>query len=1127
MSPTAREILDQTARFARTPTARKVAWWIVGLIVFVAIVGFLIAPPLVKHKLEEELTTQLHRKTTIERVRINPFALSITVQGFVVRERSSDEQALSFEELYAAASSASLFRLAPVVNQVRLVKPHVRVVRNEDKTYNYQDLIDEFLAKPAGPTPRFSLNNIEVIDGRIDFDDRPAKQQHRMTNVKIGIPFLSSLPYATDINVQPALSARFDGAPLGVTGQTKPFENTRPTTLNVDIDALQFARYLDYSPVPLNFSLVSGQIDTRLRLSFAMPGNQPNAATLAGAIHLSNIDLRDPGGTPLLLLPSLAAEIESFDVLGKSAKVKSVRIDGVVAHLKRLKNGALNVMALISAAPKRPAASKASMDKTDLAKPAAAAPARALTFTIDDIRIANGTVHVEDEVPAKPARIVLDDFTLGVQGLSNARDASATARLSFKAEALNAFAWTGNFQLEPMRADGKLDVTGLRLGVLRPYYDGLLNLEIPQGTLDLTTSFVARLDGAKFDAQVSDLGATVNSLQARLPADKGMLARVPALEIGNASADLGKHSLAIGEIKGRDASARIVRDGDGRINLMRIMKPGADVGANADSAPWNISVKRIALDRFAIDYQDLTQKSPVKSRVSQLSVNAENLSNAKGAKGRVSIRATVNKAGKLALSGPVGINPIALNMRVETKAVDLLPLQPLVEDQLNVAITSGALSAKGAVTLELPPHAPVKASYKGELGVTDFASIDKLTLEDLLQWKSLYIGGIDATLQPLQAGVDEIALTDFYSRLIVNSDATLNLQHIVKKSGEPETSGTSPPVPPAAKPAAAGRAQGANTPPPPARVQQEGPAGLPPNLSIGKITLQNGAINFTDHFIKPNYSADLSEITGSVSKMTQDTPGDVVLHGHVQKTAPLEITGRVNPLSRDLFVDLTAGAKDVELPPLTPYAVKYAGYGIEKGKLSMDVKYHLENRKLDAENRIYLDQLTFGDKVDSPTATKLPVLLAVALLKDRNGVIDINLPISGTLDDPQFSLGGIIVRVIVNLLVKAVTSPFALLGSIFGGGEELAYLEFAPGSAAITPASAKKLETVAKALSDRPGLKMEIAGRVDADSDKGGLRHASLERKVKSQKLKTMLKSGNRSRRLITSRSSRENTRNI
>ncbi len=219
--------------------------------------------------------------------------------------------------------------------------------------------------------------------------------------------------------------------------------------------------------------------------------------------------------------------------------------------------------------------------------------------------------------------------------------------------------------------------------------------------------------------------------------------------------------------------------------------------------------------------------------------------------------------------------------------------------------------------------------------------------------------------------------------------------------------------------------------------------------------------------------------------------------------------GKVNPLAKDLFLDIRASAHDIELAPLTPYAAKYAGYGIEKGKLSMKVAYKLENRKLTAQNNVILNQLTFGAKVDSPTATKLPVLFATSLLKDRNGVIDIDLPISGSIDDPQFSVGGIIGRVILNLIIKVVTSPFALLGSLFGGGgEELAYIEFAPGSAALNSAADGKLKNIAKALTERPSLKLDVTGRVDTETDRDGLKKTSLERKVKAQKLKDTVKGG-------------------
>ncbi len=1094
MSLSARAFLARASAFARTSAARRTAWCLLGLVLVVAVTGFLIAPPLVKQKLETELSSQLHRKTSIEQVRINPFALSITLQGLSVKQSGNDGEALQISEVYASVSTATLFRWAPVLNRIRLTAPHLSLVRNADKTYNYQDLIDELLAKPAAPTPAFSLNNIEIIDGAIDFDDQPEKQKHLISELNVGIPFLSSLPYAADIKVQPVLAMKVDGAQFAVTGDTTPFEDTRQTTLNLNIDALQLPRFLDYSPVPLKLKLASAQLDTRLKLAFALRDNKPGALTITGDARLSKLDMRDAAGTPVLSLPLLAVELESVDLLGYNAKVRSLRLDGLDAHLTRAKNGALNLMSPL------PAPGKAAKGKTE----AVATANRPLKFQIAELQLTNGTLHLEDDVPANPFRTTLSGVALSLRGLGNEADAKATGNLAFKSEMMDGFAWNGGMQLTPMRADGKLELSGLSLAALRPYYDKLADIKIAQGTLDLSGAFAAAFADGKLAARFSDAAAAVKSLQLATADGKLALARVALFAVKGLSADFDSRVASIGEISGQDAVASVTRDAAGRFNWSQVIKPrpssaisGSEFSA---SAPWKINVKRIALERLTVEYQDNAQKTPIKSRVSQLAITADDLSNAQGAKGRVDIRALVNNAGRFTLAGVAGVNPVSFDLRVDATAVDLLPLQRLVEDKLNITITSGALFAKGALTLADAPGAPFKAAYKGNAKVTGFASIDKLTLEDLLKWKSLSLAGIDAASSPLKATVNEIALEDFYSRLIVNPDGTLNVQHIVKKPGDAETTGTSPPV---EDPTVASSAQAAAPLPVPVSAATQTPA-----LAIGKITLARGGVNFTDHFIKPNYSADLSEIAGSVGKMTQDTAGDVELHGFVQKTAPLAITGSVNPLAKDLFLDIKADAKNIELPPLTAYSIRYAGYSIDKGKLSMDVKYHLENRKLLAENHVNLDQLTFGEKVDSPTATKLPVLLAVSLLKDRNGVIDINLPISGSLDDPQFSMGGIIVKVIVNLFVKAVTSPFALIGSMFGGGEELAYVEFTPGRAAITPDSEKKLVSIAKALAERPALKMEIAGRVDAESDRAALRQVQLERKIKAQKLKTLLKSG-------------------
>jgi hypothetical protein len=278
-------------------------------------------------------------------------------------------------------------------------------------------------------------------------------------------------------------------------------------------------------------------------------------------------------------------------------------------------------------------------------------------------------------------------------------------------------------------------------------------------------------------------------------------------------------------------------------------------------------------------------------------------------------------------------------------------------------------------------------------------------------------------------------------------------------------------------------------------------------VTIGRISLANGNIDFTDLFVRPNYSANLTGMTGSIGRLTPDTAGEVELRGRIDNAGSVEIRGSVNPLASSLFLDLSASARDIDLPRASPYSVKYLGYGIEKGKLSAKVKYRVQDRKLQAENNVVLDQLTFGEKVDSPTATKLPVLFAVALLKDRNGVIDVDMPIGGSLDDPEFSVGGLVLKIIVNIIVKAVTAPFTLLAGI-GGGAELSYLDFAPGRATLEAKALERLGALSKALAERPALKLDVAGRADPQRDAEQLRRDAFERRLKAEKLRETVRGG-------------------
>ncbi|MBI2731890.1 MAG: DUF748 domain-containing protein, partial [Aquabacterium sp.] len=411
--------------------------------------------------------------------------------------------------------------------------------------------------------------------------------------------------------------------------------------------------------------------------------------------------------------------------------------------------------------------------------------------------------------------------------------------------------------------------------------------------------------------------------------------------------------------------------------------------------------------------------------------------------------------------------------------------------------------ADGQLKLQMAPSGGLQARYRGRAGLSDVRVLDRVNDADFLSWQSLSLDGTELALDgdAVDANLGRIALKDFYGRLIINPSGQLNVAGIMRHEAGAQARSLTTPEPaasaPAAKPSPA--AQPAASQAQPLAAASAKPA---PKLRWQQIVLSKGRVDFTDNFIKPNYSARLTQIEGDVSAVSsaRPEPATVKISGAVDDAAPLSITGQLHPLGPKLYTDIQGSAKGIELTRLTPYASRYAGYAIEKGTLSVSVHYKIDGGKLEASNQVFLDQLTFGEKTDSPEATKLPVLFAVSLLKNSKGEIDVNLPISGSLDDPEFSVGGIIWRVIVNLVTKAVTAPFALLSG--GGSDELGYVAFDAGQADLNPKAQQARDPLVAKLADRPALKLQATGRADPALDIEGLRNAHVAALMRAAKAK-------------------------
>lgn len=564
------------------------------------------------------------------------------------------------------------------------------------------------------------------------------------------------------------------------------------------------------------------------------------------------------------------------------------------------------------------------------------------------------------------------------------------------------------------------------------------------------------------------------------------------------------------------------------------------------TTPWRVQLGELALSGGAVDYRDEAQGAtvrPVALRLSALQIQARALST----EGRkpialqlsAQVAARRGKPGELRYQGSVTPTPLALQGRITALKLPLHALDGYLAEFLELRLRHADLGFLGQLAYAQTPQGP-KLLLAGDVALdavradSTAASSAKTASQvgqELLSWQDLSLRGLRLALapqQPLRLDVRETSLSDFYGRIALNEEGRLNLADIVKSTGKGTgkdagkdadavgagAPGSASASPPAAAPAqAAAQTVAQATPQAPAPTTQPTPQTAPardplaPVIHFGPMSLVNGTVQFSDFFIRPNYSADLSQLTGKLSAFSSEAPNGVPelaeleLRGRVEGSATLEVTGKLNPLVRPLVLDIQGKARDLDLPPLSPYAIKYAGHGIESGKLNMDVAYKVQpDGQLTASNKLVLRQLTFGEPVEGAPAS-LPVRLATALLADSNGVIDLDLPISGSLNDPQFRLGSVILKILGNIITRAVTAPFRLLAHAFGGGtEDLGQVVFAPGSPELTAEARQQLDKVAQMLSEKPALQVSVTGMVNLAQEREGLQRERLRQLVLAEK---------------------------
>jgi len=775
--------------------------------------------------------------------------------------------------------------------------------------------------------------------------------------------------------------------------------------------------------------------------------------------NIADLKLAEADGAPLVAFRHLKVNAELASLWHRGVVLKELELVAPDVNVVIAPDGSVNLVRLAPPAGPAPAGSAPEKPKAD---------ERPLPVRIGTLSIVEGRLGFEDRThkhpfaaELTPISFSLSDFRTDV-GHQNAYSFSGRTRSAERLE------WSGAFTVQPLGSSGTFALTDLRLATLDAYVEDSLPTKLASGTVQLGGSY-------QFDLQPLALEIALPSVKVRdlSIAERGASAAapvvIPQIDLDSLAFSLSRRDVGVKRLEVRGAHVDLVREADGSINLARLAKPSpassseksSEKPAQQSGPPWTVHADVLALEEATLAWEDRTTSPPARMRLSPVAVAVNDWSTASGNRPKLDAKVGIDGRGLLSVRGDFGLEPPGAALALDLKDFPLPSLQPYVAQATAMTLHSGRFSTKGNLAFTAPAAAPVTSKFSGEVRVDDLRTTDRLLREDFVKWRSLAITGIQFQQQPDRLRIDRIVARQPYARVVIAENGTVNVSEVLAPQKEvPEKK-------PEKKP--------------------ETRASKPFPVAIRTVQVVDGSANFADHSIQPNFASGIVGLNGEVSGLSSD-PGSrakVALSGSVDQYSPVDISGEVNLLSAAVYSDVAVKFSNIELTTFNPYSGKFAGYAISKGKLSTAMKYRVEDRKLDAQHHIVVDNLEFGDKTDSKDAAPIPIKFGVALLKDKRGVIELDLPVSGTLDDPEFRLGPLIWKAVVGLLSKIVTAPFKAIGAMFGGGDELAFVEFQPGSAALTEEATKKLATLANGLAERPQIRLNVPNTIAtaADSD--------------------------------------------
>lgn len=1066
--------------------------WVVGGVLGVSLlwwISWAAVPRWVHWQIETRVSESLGRQVRLDEVLFHPGSMTLMLRGLHIAQagpaNASTEPQLSVDEIEINASLQSLFLGAPVADAIVVRNPRWQLTHQGQGRLDIDDVLQRLKSTESTGMPRLSLFNIQVTGGGVQFRDEALSVTHQLTDIRLDVPFLSNIGGRREVATHPRLAFTLNGTAFDTDATTTPFSADRNTHARFQFQGLDVAPFLPYWPAAWPVRLAQGQVELDVTLDFRQ--RTTPEMRVAGHVALRGLKLNERqarADLPLLEWSSLALKISDWQPMNGQLAIESLSLDKPVVHVRRDKNGDLNLSRL--------------QRFFSPAEPGQTLPvSQGGTWALAGLTMAGGQLAWEDAALDTPVSWALTDLSLEAKDLSwpSPQAASMAGQAQFQGATLR-----GSGSIQWPDAKARVLIQDVALQSLAPYGLKWYRPEL-KGQLSAELNLDWRAAASGSPASLVLHGPQIRLRDLALgTADKPEVAWAD-LALDQVEVDVFRQQARVGRATVTRPVVNLSRNAQGRWMaedwaIAPTASQAVPASSAAAAAPWQWVLGSTHIvggtlnldDRFVAGGAQFNARElnlrmgPWQPGAARPEMTPVLLEFATGNVRREPGQQRFEGAFRLPTAGAAAgaSAPLQLQGQLKLNRFPLHRLKAYAADRIRLDLRRADVSYAGGLDLAWPSSG-MDLAVQGHLAVDPLQAFQLSDGQALLDIGAMRLGGLDVSVRAgalKHLKVAETAVSDFFARVVLDAQGQLNFQRWVNTDD-------------AAAPTA---------------------VDVPAWVALGPMSFVQGRVLFSDHFIRPHYTADITELTGqlgALSSHSREAMADLSLRGRVAGSGRLQVSGRINPLTRPVALTVQGQVQDLELPQLSPYSNKYAGYGIERGKLSADVHYRIGgDGQLEASHQITLKQLRFGERSDRADAPNLPVKLAVALLANRRGEIDLNLPVSGSINDPDFQVGPIVWRMVLNLIGKAIVSPFSLLSGALAGSDQLQHIDFAPGQADLGADALQKLETVAQMVRDKPSLRLTVAGHAHRVNEREAWRQWQLQETVKAEKRRRLLRDG-------------------